>query len=210
MQLLSVRDAGFRPYGKTVKGCDFSELLRAMEGTPLPVDVAYVPSEPALENLAVFSELRDRAFGGLPIQIGYCNGHNHLLNALEYHRSSEINIAATDMILMLGRQQDIDPDGFTYSTSRIEAFLVPAGTGVEIYATTLHYAPCGRDGNGFRVAVVLPRGTNRPFEAKDRSGENRLLAAENKWLIAHPDSGLGSRGAFLGLTGKNPSVGEAK
>ena len=44
------------------------------------------------------------------------------------------------MILLVGRQQDITED-YTYDTDQIEAFLVPAGTAVEMYATTLHYAP---------------------------------------------------------------------
>ena len=40
--------------------------------------------------------VREKGFGGLPVQIGYCNGSNVKLNALEYHRSSEIDIAVTD------------------------------------------------------------------------------------------------------------------
>lgn len=63
------------------------------------------------------------------------------MNALEYHRSSELDIAQTDLILLLGMQQDIE-NGDIYDTSKVEAFLVPAGTGVELYATTLRYAPC--------------------------------------------------------------------
>ena len=77
----------------------------------------------------------------MPIQIGCCNGHNKKLNAVEYHRDSEVDIAVDDLILILGKQQDIEED-HTYDTSRMEAFLVPAGTAVEVYATTLHYAPC--------------------------------------------------------------------
>ena len=102
-------------------------------------------------------DLKMRVYGELPIQIGYCNGHNSKLNALEYHRSSEVNVAVTDIILLLGSEQDIAPD-FTYDTSKVEAFLVPAGTGIEVYGTTLHYAPCGVDGNGFKAVVVLPTG----------------------------------------------------
>ena len=43
-----------------------------------------------------------KSFGEMEIQIGYCNGHNSMLNALEYHKSSEINVAATDAVLLLG------------------------------------------------------------------------------------------------------------
>ena len=100
--------------------------------------------------------IRDR-YGELPIQIGYCNGHNTKLNAVEYHRNSEINIAVTDLILIIGKQQDIEAD-YTYDTSLMEAFLVPAGTVIEVYGTTLHYAPCHVEDGGFRCVVVLPKG----------------------------------------------------
>ena len=43
---------------------------------PVPEDVIYVPSVDELEALDVAKELQNRAYGGLPIQIGYCNGHN--------------------------------------------------------------------------------------------------------------------------------------
>lgn len=127
-----------------------------MEQTPLPEEVIYVPSDNKLEKTEPAIDLKMRIFGELPIQIGYCNGHNSKLNALEYHRSSEVNVTVTDIILLLGSEQDIASD-FTYETSKVEAFLVPAGTGIEIYGTTLHYAPCGVDGNGFKAIVVLPQ-----------------------------------------------------
>ena len=91
--------------------------------------------------------------------------------------------------------------------AKIECFLVPAGTAVELYATTLHYAPCGVDGREFRCGVVLPRLTNEPLvAAKTTDGEDRLLFAVNKWLIAHKESGLEADGAWIGLRGKNLSL----
>ena len=154
MKIYSITDERFKKYGRVIKGIDFSELVKAMEHTPCPEDVVYVPGDAALEALPVMKELTDKTYGELPVQVGYCNGHNCMLNAFEYHRSSEINVAATDAILILGSQQDITED-FTYDTSLAEAFLVPAGTAVEVYATTLLYAPCGVDGAGFRVNIVL-------------------------------------------------------
>ena len=41
----------------------------------------------------MYAELQKKGYGELPIQIGYCNGKNYKLNALEYHRSSEIDVA---------------------------------------------------------------------------------------------------------------------
>ena len=187
---------------------DVTELVEALKSTPVPEGVVYEPSVSSLEALPVMKALTDVAYGELPIQIGYCNGHNSKLNALEYHRNSEINVAATDAVLMLGLQQDVEED-FTYDTGKVEAFLVPAGTAVEIYATTLHYAPCGVDGKGFQVAIVLPKGTNYPLEKehakaeKDTAdNEDCLITAQNKWLIGHAEGGM-DKGSFLGLRGKN-------
>ena len=167
MQIYKVTDERFRKYGKVIDYIDFAPLVDAMKKTPVPEDVVYEPSIPELENLSVAQEIKDRFYGELPIQIGYCNGHNVLLNAVEYHRSSEINVAATDAVLILGQLADVTDD-FTYETSKMEAFFVPAGTAVEVYATTLHYAPCNANEGGFQVAIVLPKGTNYPLEATQR------------------------------------------
>lgn len=201
MQIQAVTDQSFSQYGRVLTDYDTDRLTEAMLKTPLPDDVVYVAAEQALEALPVSQAFCRRGYGGLPVQVGYCNGHNNKLNALEYHRDSEINVAVTDLILILGRQQDIGAD-FTYDTAMTEAFLVPAGIVIEVYATTLHYAPCGVDGNGFRCVVVLPRGTNTELDfAAGDSGEERLITARNKWLIAHPDAGIA--GAFAGLKGEN-------
>lgn len=205
MVIYKVTDPEFAPYGKVLEGYDLKDLLAKMEETPLPEDsTVYVPSDKNLEALAVAEEFRNRAYGGLPIQIGYCNGNNHKLNALEYHRCSEVNVAATDMILLLGRQQDIEKD-YTYDTSKVEAFLVPAGTAIEVYGTSLHYAPCNAKEGGFRCVVVLPEGTNTEIDFKiSAEGEDKLMTAKNKWLIAHPEAGI--EGAVAGLKGENLTV----
>lgn len=201
MKIQKVTDSAFKKYGKVVTEVSFTEILKEMENTPLPQDVVYVPSVKEMEDLPEAEEVCRKCYGGLPIQIGYCNGHNKKLNALEYHRSSEIDIAATDLILLLGCQQDIEEGDF-YDTAKVEAFFVPAGCGVELYATTLHYAPCTATEGGFRCVVVLPKGTNEEltFETA-KNGENRLLAAANKWLIAHEEAKIA--GAFCGLKGEN-------
>ncbi|MDO5403093.1 MAG: DUF4867 family protein [Eubacteriales bacterium] len=200
MKIGNVNDAEFRQYGRVIEGIELNELIQTMNGTPLPSDVVYVPSDKALEALGIYDVMSKKVYGNMPVQIGYCNGHNQLLNGLEYHRDSEINVAVTDLILLLGRLQDIEED-YTYDTSKVKAFFVPAGTVIEVYATTLHYAPCGVDGQGFRCVVVLPRGTNYAVEPVSQSGEDKLLAAANKWLIAHKDAHIA--GAFEGLKGEN-------
>lgn len=207
MKILNVTDAAFRKYGRVVKGIDFSELVQKLnDSTPLPESVVYEPSIAEFEALPVATQVQDKLFGELDIQIGYCNGHNALLNALEYHRSSEINVAATDAVLMLGWQQDVTDD-FTYDTDKVEAFLVPAGTAVELYATTLHYAPCNPDNKGFKVGVILPKGTNYPLAKEHKDLEDALITATNKWLIGHAEGGLDA-GAHIGLIGKNLNINE--
>ncbi|MCR5830367.1 MAG: DUF4867 family protein [Lachnospiraceae bacterium] len=206
MVVRSVTDAAFKKYGKVVEGIDCSDLLKVLSGKPMPADsVVYVASDKDLEATKGAKEFEKNFYGGLPIQIGYCNGNNKLLNAVEYHRCSEVNIALYDSILLIGDQRDIEDD-FTYDTSKIEAFKVPAGVAVELYATTLHYAPCTGEGNGFRVIVILPRGTNADFTARpEGTPEDKLLMAENKWLIAHKDGGQDPK-AFIGLKGVNVSI----
>lgn len=201
MRIQNVTDDSFRRYGKVLEGYDLTELLKEMKHTPVPEDVIYVPSVEELEALPVAKELQNRGYGGLPIEIGYCNGHNKKLNALEYHRDSEINVAVTDLVLLIGHQQDVEKD-LTYDTSKVEAFLVPAGTAIEVYATTLHYAPCHVEESGFQCVVVLPKGTNTDltFEVP-AEGEGKLLTAKNKWLIAHEEAAI--EGAFNGLKGEN-------
>ena len=201
MKIQKVTDQAFRKYGQVLEGYDFTGIIKEMKHTPVPEDVIYVPSAEELEALDIIKDLQNKGYGGLPVQIGYCNGHNKKLNALEYHRNSEINIAVTDLILLIGHQQDVEPD-HTYDTSKVEAFLVPAGTGIEVYATTLHYAPCHVNEGGFQCVVVLPKGTNTDLTFPTaKTGEDKLMTAKNKWLIAHEDAKI--EGAFNGLKGEN-------
>lgn len=201
MKIKELTNVSFQKYGRVLQGYHTADLMCEMKNTPLPADVVYVPSVEELEKLPLAEEMKKRAFGGLPIQIGYCNGNNKKLNAVEYHRSSEINLAVTDMILMLGMQQDIDEE-YHYQTDKIEAFYVPKGTMVELYATTLHYAPCSAEENGFRCVVILPKGTNEKLTfSVPKNGEDKLLTARNKWLIAHEEAAID--GAFCGLIGEN-------
>lgn len=208
MVIKKVTDEAFKKYGRIVDNVDFSALVQKMSETPLPDGVAYEPSVAVLEDASIMEKVSNVVYGEMPVQIGYCNGHNTKLNALEYHRDSEINVAATDAVLMLGSLQDVEAD-FTYDTAKVEAFLVPAGTAVEVYSTTLHYAPCDLDNKGFKVSIILPRGTNYPLktvhqkvEGTQAPSEDALITAVNKWLIGHKEGGL-DEGSFLGLKGKN-------
>lgn len=208
MTIQSVFDESFLQYGQIVTGHDTAALLDTLRAqTPRPSDsVVYVPGDEALEALPIHRALQDNVYGGMPIQIGYCNGHNKALNCLEYHRDSEINIPADDMIFLVAQQSKIRNGKL--DTSEVEAFLAPAGTVVELYATTLHYAPyTAPGGDGFQVIVVLPKGTNteKP-EFTPRNAEDNLLRARNKWLLAHPEAPEAAQGAHIGLTGENITI----
>jgi hypothetical protein len=210
MKLESVKDASFREFGQVVAGYDFTELLQTLkEKTPRPLDkVIYVPSDARLEGLAIYGVLQNNYYGGMPIQIGFCNGHSTKLNALEYHRDSEINVTYDDVILLLAKQSDINSADWSIDADLVRAFFLPAGTAVELYASTLHYAPASSDDTGFQVIIVLPRGTNtsKPFITA-KNGEDRLLTAANKWLIAHVEAKAEvAGGAHVGITGTNPDA----
>ena len=208
MKLYPVTDPAFRPYGRIVTGLDTAkaEILQALAGTPLPDGTDYVAEDACLQGLPAAAEVSEHLFGGMPCQLGWCNGHNNALNCLECHRGSEFNLGTEDFVLLLAKREEIE--GGKLDTAKVKAFRVPAGVLVEVYATTLHYAPCHTDAaKGFRVLVALPKGTNtgKP-EIKNNGGDDALLWACNKWLLAHPDSAEAKAGAYVGLTGENIKI----
>ena len=209
MHIKSIFDAKFSIYGQIVTGYEFSELLDVLAQQEQPDGVVYTPSCAQLEALPVFNQMRDRKYGGMPIQIGYCNGTNTKLNCLEYHRDSEVNVFESDTVLLVGCQQDI-VNGM-YDTAKVEAYLAPAKSAVEFYATTLHYAPCdAKKGAGFRAAVLLPRGTNTQKPGIDAGNfEDKLLFARNKWLLALPGTDEAAQGAYVGLCGNNIDIADS-
>ena len=209
MEIFAVTDPSFREYGQIVEGYDKEELLTFLRSEiEIVQNMAYVPKDERLIRLPIAREISERFYGGMPVALGWVCGHNTKLNCLEYHRDSELNLGSEDFILLLGRRTQMEDDG-TFDTARVRAFLVPAGVMVEIYATTLHYAPCQADDHGFRVFAVLPDGSNteKP-EITPVNEEDRLLVARNKWLLAHPDSQEAAAGAFVGLKGTNLDIGK--
>ena len=208
MKIYSVYDPEFKPYGQIVTGMEDTvrEILEALQSTPLPEGVGYVPEEPELQELPAMVEVSEHLYGGMPVQLGWCNGHNTRLNCLDYHRDSEFNLPTEDIILLLARQEEI-VDG-QLDAAKVKAFRVPAGTLIECYATTLHYAPCHTDpAKGFRVLIALPMGTNTDRPVMDnKAPEDKLLWARNKWLLAHPEAPEAAQGAYIGITGENIDI----
>ncbi|MCL2371410.1 DUF4867 family protein [Candidatus Saccharibacteria bacterium] len=204
IKIRSLGSGDFARYGFVVEGkYDFTELLAVLAAnTDCPTErVIYEPECKALHELPIYRQLRDSLYGDMPLQLGYCNGHNLQLGCLEYHRGSEFIIATTPIVLLVADLRDII--GGEIDTSEVQAFWVPAGTAVMLYETTLHYAPCTAPGeSGFRAVIGLPQGTNLIMQEPDEmTVEGRALYATNKWLYAHPDSSEAKSGAYVGLKG---------
>lgn len=209
MKILSVTDPSFQNYGQILTGYDVKELLETLDKvTPCPDGVDYVPEQTELMALPIEKELENNAFGGMPIQIGWCNGHNTKLNCLEYHRDSELNVGTQDFILLLAKREDL-VDG-VLDSDKVVAYKCPAGVLVEVYATTLHYAPCSAaKGQGFKVIVVLPKGTNVGMPTISvKNDEDAILWATNKWLLAHADSSEAAQGAKVLIKGVNTDIAD--
>lgn len=209
MDIQHVSHESFKPYGQMVTGFSFEDITEYLiENTPRPTaSTVYVASEAGMEALPSMDILQNHIYGGMDIQIGYCNGHNVWLNCLEYHVGSETIIAAQDIVLLLAHRNDIVHGGL--DTSTVRAFSLRAGEACTLYETTLHYAPCTTPGEeGFRVAIVLLRNTNQgggPLQAP-LTLEDKMLFGRNKWLMAHPDAPEVKNNAYAAITGKNIRV----
>lgn len=203
MKVYSIYDDKFKKYGCILSGYDYTELFENLSKVPMPeTGIDYVASESTLEDCSQAKEMEIRGFGAYPVQLGYVSGRACALNSLEYHKSSEYNIPMNDVILLLGMEQDITNGQF--DSSKCEAFYVPGGTGVELYATTLHYAPLNVSEDGYRMICVLPRGTNgAKVDFAAQNEEDQMCLGVNKWLLSHKDSPEAQNGAHIGITGSN-------
>ena len=201
LPVYAVTDDAFKMYGRVVTDLDVAAIIAAGEAMPMPASGAtYQPSTEAFEALPIAAEITKRYFGELPTQIGCCWGHSNYLNALEWHTSSEINIAITDIVIIVALRQELDEND-CIDSSKCVAFYAPKGTAFETYATTLHYCPCEASADGFRMVVALPKGTNTPL---DTPKQHRTDCDKNKWLLAHADNAdLVKRGFYPGVTGEN-------
>lgn len=113
--------------------------------------------------------------------------------------SSEINIAVTPLVLILGHIWDME--NRETDSSKFKAFYLPAGTVAEVYSTTLHFCPCEVEKGGFGCVVGLPLGTNTPLESEV---SDPLLFRKNKRIVAHNDNKpLIERGVLPGISGEN-------
>ena len=203
LRIEPVTDATFAPYGQVLPLRDAETLRRALSDTPVPeTGNRYVASLDALETACEAAGAL-APFGGMPTQAGYCNGRGHRLNALEYHKCSEVNFSDTGLVLLLALPEELR-DGRLESAA-VRAFYLPPDTAIEVYPRVLHFAPCRVTADGFRCLVVLERGVNSPIDlpGTDAPGEDKLLWMRGKWMTCHPDSPQAEKGAFVGISGEN-------
>lgn len=203
LRICAVTDAAFAPYGRVLPLNDTAALHRALENTPIPDEGnRYVASLDALETACEAARAL-APFGGMPTQAGYCNGRGHKLNALEYHKCSEVNFSTTGLVLLLALPEDME-DG-KLDSAAVRGFYLPPDTAIEVYPRVLHFAPCRVSADGFRCLVVLERGVNSPLDVPgpDADGEDRLLWMRGKWMTCHAASPQAEKGAFVGITGEN-------
>ena len=214
VKIHDIRSEEYKSYGRVMEGYDVRELIDYMKKeTAIPANGnIYIPSNKQMESCAVKEELEAVFYGGMPMQIGYCNGRNTTYNGFEYHKGSEINIAVSDFMLVLSHTWLIRDN--TITAEDAEVFYVPEGTVFEMYETTLHLSPCRVSDEGFRCVVILPRGTNTPLndeEKKRRDAssdkESVLLLHRNKWVLAHPErKPLIDQGAHPGFVSENKEL----
>ena len=209
LDIRPVTSEHFKTFGRVLEGYDFSDLIRYMlDETDIPAEGnTYIASVPEMENFPVVGDVEQYLYGGMPVQVGYCNGRNTTYNGFEYHKGSEINIAATDFCLVLGHVWDIENN--TIDGSKATVFFVPQGTAIEMYQTTLPLSPCRVTDEGFKGVVILPKGTNtEPMESREGADpENVLLLQKNKWVLAHPErEPLIRQGAHPGFLGPNREI----
>lgn len=212
LEILAVTDPRFARYGRILEGLTAEKAMAFAKGHALPGQgVVYEPSVAGLEADDQFVRAVSRqVYGGMEVQVGWCYGRNLQLNGLEYHKGTEVLVAATDLALLLGHFEDLVwGERITYDAARVEAFFVSEGTMVELYPWCLHFAPCHvHEEAGFCALILLPRGTNLPLDFEPRrKGESALLFARNKWLIIHPQAEpLVQQGAYVGIEGENPRL----
>ncbi len=205
IRFYDVHAPAFQTYGRIVQHMDISEITKVAQGIEKPeTGSLYSPSLECFEELSIFESIQKDIFGTMPSQLGYCWGSNDQMNAMEWHKGCELNIAITPLVLILGHLWDIDSVRNHVDASNFVAFFLPAGTVVEIYETTLHFCPCQVNAEGFGCVVGLSKGTNAPLE--DKCSDPRLFR-KNKWLLAHVDNAsLLNKGAVAGIIGENYKI----
>ncbi|WP_281165451.1 DUF4867 family protein [Liquorilactobacillus sicerae] len=204
IQIKSIDDEEFASYGQKITLPYQEELLVDLQQTVIPErNNVYIRNDPHLLSLSKRDVIARNFYGEQKIEIGYCNGNSYQINAFEFHNCSEINLAASDLVLFLSHRGQLREKRI--NTNQAKAFFVPKGTAIELYNSTMHFAPCCVWKSGFKCLVILTAGTNTPLNVPHSSDE--LLFQKNKWLLTHAENKrMVEKNAFVGLIGKNLAI----
>lgn len=203
-KILSIDDPDFKKYGKVYTKYDISEVKDYMDKNVKISSPSnfYTPSNKELEKIPAIQEMGKDIYAFMPIEAGECTGQSTNFSAIEYHQGSETNIMLTDVIMVLGQRSTLDTKGEYSPSEDGQIFFVPAGTVVEFYSTTLHYAPIKVHDSGFSIIVILIKGSNEELPA-DFKSDNKRIVKQNKFQLV--DSSRKDKiaiGVEVGLTGK--------
>ena len=129
LPLYCVTDPEFKRYGRVLAG-ETAELAKALDTCAIPAEGnCYQASVPVLEEVALMQDMKRVVFGDMPIEAGFCNGRGYKLNAMEYHKCSEVNFTTTGLVLLLALPEQLD-DG-KLDSADVVGFYLPAGVLVE-------------------------------------------------------------------------------
>lgn len=205
----SVSDPEFATFGTVHPHIRVPQMREHLYSTrQMPAEEVYEPCADDLMDMEEAIFFKQFAYGETACQIGYYSGFGSKLNALEYHKCSEMLVEFEPCVLILGHIWDVKD--YTIEAAKLELFYVPADTCVEVYATSLHFAPCMATAAGVRQVVCQTATTNTDLHHPERmteDGENRMLLQRNKWVLIHPEAAANfGPNAVQGILGKNISV----
>lgn len=192
-------DEQFNKYGEVIEGIDFTGIVELMKGIQVDKGIKVTESSRELERRQVFRKVKEQIFKGREIQVGWYLGHNHKINMVEYHKTCQVFIAASDCVMFFGSKKDMEPNQ-VYHTKYMDGFFIPKGASIKINPEVLHCTPCNINSYGFKVISVNLKHTNEPLEVRTEKRKDRTLFAKNRWLIVNREADV--EGAFCGLKGE--------
>lgn len=183
--ILPVNDPAFLQYGIIYKQYDLAEVNTVMKTQTVPkLGATYLESIAELEETKAIKAIGRDIYANMPIVAGATLGHSTTFTAFEYHQCSEVNIMIDDVIMVLAKRQTLEHQGYIDPNKDAAMFYVPAGTVIELYNDTLHYTPLEVWSKGYKVVVIVTKGTNKPLP-KDFHSNNLRVVKQGKFQIVH-------------------------
>ena len=206
IDLLSIEDTSFLRYGRVHHDRPVDDLLASLDRRPgIGAGVLRSVNEQHDACPAELASMVREIFGSAELQVESVQGRNTRLDALEYHKSVEVVVAGTDMVVLMGLVCDIVWPAGTFDVSRTRGFYVPRGTVYEVFPWCLHGTPVHvHEAEGFCCIVIQPKGAHAAIDfIPDMGGEGKLMRGRNTWLISYADeAGSAGTSTHRGLKGR--------